>query len=97
MSTTTTTTIAGGDSCNEVYVVDHQEADYWQGRVIINVDEAVHGWVVKLQFDGVVTSIDCSLATVSGSGSLWTLNSRGFDDDLEAGITLELGIIVHHR
>ena len=89
--------MAGGDSCNEVYVVDHQEADYWQGRVIINVDEAVHGWVVKLQFDGVVSSIDCALATVSGSGSLWTLNSRGFDDDLEAGITLELGIIVHHR
>lgn len=83
--------------CSEVYVVDHQEADYWQGRVIINVDNAVNGWLVKLQFDEDVTSIDCALATVSGSGNSWTLSNRDFDGDLEAGITLELGVIVHHR
>ena len=88
-------TTSTSDTCNDVYVKDTEEAEYWQGRVMLTVDEDVHGWNVKLQFDSPVDSIDCSLATVSGSGTLWTLYSRGFDDDLEAGVTLELGLIVH--
>ena len=35
-------------------------------------------------------------ATVSGSGKVWRLTSRGWDDELEAGQTLDLTMIVHY-
>merc|ERR550539_1454974 len=81
--------------CSEVVIVDSGDSDHWQGRVLINVPEGVNGWTVKLEFDNVVTSIDSALATVSGSLTSWTLTSRGFDDNLEAGTVFELGFIVY--
>ena len=35
-------------------------------------------------------------ATVSGSGKDWILTSRGWDDDLASGQTLDLTMIVHY-
>ena len=81
--------------CSEVVVVDSGDSDHWQGRVLINVPEGVNGWTVELEFDDVVTSIDSALATVTGSLTSWTLTSRGFDDELEAGTVFELGLIVY--
>ena len=81
--------------CSEVVVVDSGDSGHWQGRVLINVPEAVNGWTVKLEFDNVVTSIDSALATVTGSLTSWTLTSRGFDDEIEAGTVFELGFIVY--
>ena len=81
--------------CGEVVVVDSGDSEHWQGRILINVPATVSGWAVKLEFDNVVTSIDSALATASGSLTSWTLTSRGFDDNLEAGTVFELGFIVY--
>ena len=83
------------EDCDGTYVIDTQSSDQWQGRLIIKVPQDVNGWAVQVQFDAEVTSIDCSLATVTGSGTAWTLTSRGFDDELHAGTTFEMGVIVH--
>ena len=83
------------EDCDGTYAIDTQSSDQWQGRLIIKVPQDVNGWAVQLQFDAEVTSIDCSLATVTGSGTAWTLTSRGFDDELHAGTTFEMGVIVH--
>ena len=92
-----TTSSASGSDCSNNYVIDTQAEDHWQGRVTLTVPETTNGWIVKLQFDSSVDSIDCALATVTGSGSMWTLSSRDFDDELEAGTELEIGILVHFR
>merc|ERR1719450_699101 len=83
------------DDCENNFVVDDLQDGYWQGRVKLTVPENTNGWMVKLEFDSKVDSIDCALASVSGSGTMWTLSSRDFDDELEAGTDLEIGIIVH--
>merc|ERR1719422_2621403 len=89
------TTDSGAASCSDSYSVDDQQDNHWQGRIILTVPENTNGWIIKLQFDSTVDSIDCALATVTGSGSMWTLSSRDFDDELEAGTELEIGILVH--
>merc|ERR1719422_2869245 len=90
-----TTSSTSGNDCSNNYVIDTQAEDHWQGRVTLTVPETTNGWIVKLQFDSTVDSIDCALATVTGSGSMWTLSSRDFDDELGAGTDLDIGIIVH--
>ena len=87
--------ISNSRDCSGSYVKDKEEDGYWQGRILLDVDEDVHGWTVSLQFDAPVDFIDCSLAEAHGAGTDWTLTSRGFDDDLEAGVTLGMGLIVH--
>jgi len=91
----TTTTEGNGEDCIQNYEVDTQTETQWQGRIVLTIPEDIDGWVLKIHFNTFVDKVDCALATVTGSGSLWTLSSRGWDDELTAGMTLEIGIIVH--
>ena len=78
-------------------MIETEADDHWQGKIMIPISENVNGWTVNVGFDAAVDSIDSALATASGSGNQWTLTSRGFDDELTAGTTLDLGIIVHFK
>ena len=89
------TTSSSGDDCNDEYVIDTDGLGVWQGRIFLSVPEAVSGWEIKIHFNTDLTDLECALGSVSGAGELWTVTSYEWDDDLEAGTTLEIGIIVH--
>ena len=79
------------EECSEEHVtVDFQGEGYWQGRILLQVTEDVSGWEVAVGFSAEVETVHCSLASVSGSGTEWTLSSFSWDDDLHAGSTLEV-------
>ena len=84
------------EDCSDNYTVDSEEDGVWQGRLLLTSPEALSGWTVTIQFSAEVDSLDCSLAAVSGSGSVWSLTSYDWDSELEPGVTLEVGIILHY-
>ena len=92
----TPSTSSSSEDCSDSYTVDSEEEGAWQGRVLLTSPETLAGWTVTIQFSAEVDTLDCSLAAVSGSGSVWSLTSYDWDSDLEAGVTLEVGIIVHY-
>ena len=91
----TSTSSSPSDDCTDDYAVDVDEEGMWQGRILVTPPETLSDWTVTIQFSADVDSLDCSLASVSGSGSVWTLKSYEWDSDLEAGVTLEIGVIIH--
>ena len=56
---------------------------------MVQVQAAVSSWVVKVHFTEELDSLDCSLASVSGAGQVFTLSSYDWDGNLEAGTVLE--------
>ena len=93
---TPTTSSSSGSDCSDSYAVDSEEEGEWHGRVLLTPPETLSGWTVTIQFSAEVDALDCSLAAVTGSGLVWSLSSYDWDSDLEAGVTLEVGIIVHY-
>ena len=92
----TSTTTSSSSDCSDSYSVDSEEEGEWQGRVLLTPPLTLAGWTVRIEFSAELDTLDCSLAAVSGSGSVWSLTSYDWDSDLEAGVTLEVGIIVHY-
>merc|ERR1719216_233901 len=92
----TITSSSPSDDCTDDYAVDVDEEGMWQGRILVTPPETLSDWTVAIQFSADVDSLDCSLASVSGSASVWTLKSYEWDSDLEAGVTLEIGVIIHY-
>jgi len=90
--TTPHTTQGGGGEgeCDEIVTIETEENGAWNGLVAITASSHVVGWEVHLTFDQPVDSIESPLATVSGSGFEWKLHSKGFDEELDEGQTLEL-------
>ena len=84
------------DDCSNNYSIDTTGAGFWQGSIELAPDQDIHGWTVEVVFDSPVDQIDSAVATPSGSGTQWSLASKGWDDDITAGSSLALAIIVHY-
>ena len=84
------------DDCSDNYSIDTTGAGFWQGSIELAPDQDIHGWTVEVVFDIPVDQIDSAVATPSGSGTQWSLASKGWDDDIAAGSSLALAIIVHY-
>jgi len=95
MPSTPTTTPAhttqglGGD-CDDIFTIETEEEGAWNGLLAITAKSHIVGWEVHLTFDQPVDSIQSPLADVSGSRTEWKLHSKGFDEELLEGQTLEL-------
>jgi len=82
---------SGGD-CNTFYQTNVQSENHWEGVLVIIAPEHLDGWVLKVQLYSAAVSVESPAATVTGSGSLWTLTSS---EDVEVGTWMEIEVVVH--
>merc|ERR1711892_1348338 len=79
-----------------MYSIDSQGDGFWQGTIELRPDEDVTGWTLAIVFDSAVDQIDSAAAVPTGSGTQWSLASKGWDDEILAGQSLALAMIVHY-
>ena len=92
--TTTPTSTPGGD-CEDVLVVDDNGADS-DITLFITPATSVTSWTVIIEFSSSVQGVSSPLATVTGSGAVWTLTNKSFDGGIDAGAEFELIFNVVH-
>ena len=81
-----------GSDCNSYYQTDVQSENHWEGVIVIIAPEHLDGWVLKVQLYSAAISVESPMATVTGSGSLWTLTSS---EVVEVGTWMEIEVVVH--
>jgi len=97
MKTTTTTTVTTVPSsdCSSVLSVESEDDNSWHGLIRIAIEEDITAWEVVLHFDLQADSVETPLGEVSGSGTSWTIDNKGFDGELHEGDILELRFEVY--
>ena len=89
-----TTDNGPGPDCDGDYVVEEDSGQDQVVLVSITPAEAVSGWTLRLKFESSVDDVSSPLAEVTGSGTSWTLTSKDYDGDLEAGVEFQLRLNV---
>ena len=81
----------GGD-CEDVLVVDDNGADS-DITLFITPATSVTSWTVIIEFLSSVQEVSSPLATVTGSGAVWTLINKSYDE-IEGGYTRSYVILI---
>jgi len=94
-SPTIQTTTMPSPDCSSVFIVESEEDNSWHGLVTISVEEDMASWQVELHFDQKADSVETPLGEVSGAGTSWIIDNKGFDGELHTGDILELRFEVY--
>ena len=85
------------ESCDGVVSVVEAADGQWTGQVVIQAGEVdIQGWVLQMVFSAPLDYLDCIAGTVTGSGSVWSISSKDWDDTIPAGGHLDVMFVAGH-
>ena len=82
--------------CDDVLTITSENANSWNGELVLSSSQPVIGWTVALEFSGDVDRIESIMADVEGSGTSWTLTNKDWDGDIAVGDSVKLKFIVDY-
>merc|ERR1712142_276365 len=85
------------DECSDILDIESEGQENWHGVLQLGpYEEDMSGWTVVISFTQEVDWVESIMATVSGSGTAWTLRSKDWDGNIAAGDILKLEFIVDY-
>ena len=83
--------------CTDILDIESEGQGHWQGVLQLGpYEDDMSGWTVVISFTEAVDWIESAMADVTGSGNSWTLASKEWDSDIEAGSVINLRFIVDY-
>ena len=83
--------------CTDILDIESEGQGNWHGVLQLGPYESDRsGWTLVISFTEEVDWIESVMANVTGSGTSWTLRSKDWDGDIEAGDVISLRFIVDY-